>query len=651
MSSCNRIFNCISNPSTVGCFNSSIRSAVQQSFSQKALILFRQMKQSGIEPNNLTFPFIAKACARLSNLQNCQIIHTHIVKSPFSSDIFVQTSMVDMYIKSGRLDYSHQLFERMSQRDVASWNVIIMGFVQLGLLHNVSILLHQMRLSESKLDSITIISLTQLSANVKNLAILKSVHCLGIRIGSQSDVSVANTWIAAYAKCNDLVSSESVFNGILVELRTVVSWNSIIAGYAYLERFGDSIRYFRSMCRDQIRPDLSTIISLLSSCSHSEAIFQGMQIHSFGIRQGLDSDVSMINTLISMYSKCGAVVSSRYLFDNMSERTCVSWTAMIGGYAQKGDVDEALNLFSAMEMAGEKPDKVTLVALLSACSQTGALELGRWMNKYAIENGFRDNVMVCNALIDMYAKCGSIYEARDVFDAMTERTIVSWTTMIMGYAMNGNFKEALYLFSKMVELGLTPNHVTFLAVLQACTHSGLLEKGWEYFDLMNRVYQIRPRLEHFSCLIDLLGRKGQLKKALELVQNMPVEPDAGVWSALLSACKIHNEIEVGEYVADRLFELEPRTAVSYVVMANIYAAAGRWEGVAKVRTKMKSKGVRKLPGHSLVRVNGKVHKFTVEDRCHSEGLFIYQVLDGLALQLKEAGFKLNPEYILLNEWD
>ncbi|KAJ8646695.1 hypothetical protein MRB53_008443 [Persea americana] len=647
MNSCNRILNCISNPSTVTSWNSNIRAYVDNGCSQKALLLFRQMKKSRIQPNNLTFPFVAKACAQLSNLRSSEIIHTHVLKSPFSSDIFVQTAMIDMYIKCDRLDSAYLLFERMPERDVASWNVMIMGFSQLGLLDKAFKLFHQMRLSELKPDSITIMSLTQLGGVVKKLDVIKAVHCLGIRAGIDANVSVPNTWITAYAKCGDLDSAESVFHR--VSMKTVVSWNSMIAGYAYEERFVEIMDCFLQMCRDGIRPEVSTILSLLSLCAHSKALLQGKLLHSRSIREGLDSNVLVINTLIAMYSKCGELVSARLLFNTMPKRTCVSWTAMIDGYAQVGDVDEAMNLFFTMTAADEKPDAITMVAMLSACSQTGYLELGQWMDKYACDSRLVDNVMVCNALVDMYAKCGCIDGAHRTFDLMHERTVVSWTTMIGGYAMNGQFIEALTLFSQMIELGFKPNHLTFLAILQACTHAGFLEKGWEYFNLMTRVYQIRPTLEHCACMADLLGRKGKLKEALEFIQNMHVEPDAGVWGALLGACRTHHEVEVAEYVANRLFILEPQSAVSYVAMANIYAAAGRWDGVAKIRAMMKCKGVRKSPGQSLVRVNGRFCSFTAGDRFHSEAVQIYEVLDGLALQLKEAGFK-HPECSLLEEW-
>lgn len=619
--------------STVGTWNSLIREALNRNNPRKSLFLFRQMKQNGVEPNNLTFPFVAKACAKLSNLNYSQIIHTHIVKSPIWSDIFVQTATIDMYWKCDRFDYAYDLFEKMPERDVASWNAILVGIAQLHFPFRFSCLFREMRFGGIKPDSITVMALTHSVLHTKNLELMKSVHSFGFRIGTDADVSVANTWISAYGKCGDLVSAKMVFDEIDTELRTVISWNCLIAAYANCEKV-NAFRFYQLMLHDGFKPDISTILSLLSSCVQPVTLFRGRSVHAHAIQLGSDLDVAVLNTLISMYSKCRDTDSARFIFDGMSVRTCVSWTAMISGYAEKGDLDEAMDLFRAMEAAGEKPDLVTVLSLVSGCGLSGSLEHGRWIEGYARSNGFKDSVILSNALIDMYAKCGNIYDARDLFNAMPERTIVSWTTMIAGYALNGYVMEALNLFSVMIDLGLKPNHITFLAVLQACSHAGFLEQGWECFNVMKK-YNVSPGLDHYSCMVDLLARRGKLKEALELVKNMVVIPDAAIWGALLSACKIYRNVEIGEYVARHLLELEPQVAAPYVEMANIYASAGRWDGVAKIRSMMKHNMVRKNPGQSLIQINAKNCAFTVEDRDHPEGVLIYAVLDGLSLLSKD----------------
>ncbi|XP_050204710.1 pentatricopeptide repeat-containing protein At4g19191, mitochondrial-like [Mercurialis annua] len=322
-------------------------------------------------------------------------------------------------------------------------------------------------------------------------------------------------------------------------------------------------------------------------------------------------------------------------FSSVSDRSCVTWTAIISGYAEKGNMEEALKLFNAMGAAGEKPDLITVLSVISGCGQTGVLEIGKWIDAYADSNCLKHNAIICNALIDMYAKCGNIDDAWYIFTTMPDRTVVTWTTMIAGCALGGLFEVSLDLFNQMVYSGLKPNHITFLSVLQACTHGGFLEKGWECFNMMTEIYKINPGLDHYSCMVDLLGRKGKIKEAFEFVQAMPIKPDAAIWSSLLSSCKIYQNVQIGEYAAHRVIEMEPHVSYPYVALANIYASAGRWNGVARIRTMMKNKRVIKSPGQSLLEINGKTHAFTVEDRGHYNGELIYDILDCLVLQSKD----------------
>ncbi|KAK7358923.1 hypothetical protein VNO77_00864 [Canavalia gladiata] len=635
---------------TLPTWNSNIRHLVNQGDAENALLLFRHMKRCGVPPNNSTFPFVAKACATLSHLRNAQIIHSHVAKSRFQSNLFVQTALVDMYVKCGQLEDAYDVFVEMPVRDIASWNAMLSGFAHFGFLDRFSCLLRQMRLSGIHPDSVTVLLLMDAISREKKLAFLGAVHSFGIQIGVCVDVSVANTLISAYAKCSDLCSAERVFDEIDRGLRSVVSWNSLIAAYANFEKHVKAVICYKGMLDCGFSPDISTILNLLSSCVQPKALLHGLLIHSHGVQLGCDSDVCVVNSLIFMYSKCGDTNSARVLFDSLSGRTCVSWTVMISGYAEKGYMSEALTLFNAMEANGEKPDLVTLLALISGCGQTGALELGKWIDSYSINKGLKDNVVVCNALIDMYAKCGSFNDAKELFYTMVNRTVVSWTTMITACALNGDVKDALNLFFMMLDMGMKPNHITFLAVLQACAHGGLLERGLECFNMMTQEYGLSPGIDHYSCMVDLLGRRGHLREALEIIGSMPFEPDAGIWSALLSACKLHGKMEMAKYVSEQLFELEPQVAVPYVEMANIYASAEMWDGVAAIRRKMKHLQVRKFPGQSIIQVNGKSPIFTVEDRDHPEALNIYGVLDSLTSHSKQQVLTYSEE-IFECEWD
>lgn len=635
---------------TVGNWNTQIREAVNNGYPHKALTLYRLMKQAGLIPDKLTLPFVAKACAKISDLKQSQIIHAHIFKSPFWSDIFVGTAVIDMYVKCNKLNLAHQVFDNMPERDVTMWNAMLLGFAHLGSVDGFFVLFQEMRLHGFIPDLITIIGLTQSVIELKDLNLVRGSHAFGIRVGMINNVSLANTLISGYSKCGDLVSAKCMFDTICFESRTNVSWNSLIAGHALIRNHNETFNLYRCMlCNDGRKPDISTFLSVLSSCVLPEALGYGKLVHSHVIQLGCDYDVTLGNTLITMYSKCGDIDSARHLFHNMTYKTCITWTAMIGGYAANGSLDKAYSLFFDMQAAGETPDVVTLLSLIAGCGRTGSLELGRWLNNYGISKGLRDSIVVCNAMIDMYAKCGSLDEAKKLFHSMPSKTIVSWTTMISGLAMNGEFTEALELFLKMIEQGVEPNHITFLAVLQACTHAGFLDEGMECFDLMTRVYKLNPGLEHYSCIVDLLGRKGKFKEALEFIKSMPFDPDAAIWGALLGACKIYKNVDIGEYAAYHLYKLEPEAAVSYVEMANIYASAGRWDGVSKVRALMKCNKVKKSPGQSLIQVDGKNHIFGVEERCHPVGSQIFELLDVLAFQLKQAGVSYHFEGVPQHE--
>ncbi|KAL9691064.1 hypothetical protein QQ045_011481 [Rhodiola kirilowii] len=630
-------------------WNLNIRQAVNKGNVQTAQYLFRQMKRTGLQPDNLTFPFVIKSCAKLLNGFISSMVHAHVAKSPLQSDIYVQTALVDMYVKCSWTGSAYKVFDEMSVRDVTAWNAMATGLVQVGSDEEVLDLFRQMGLAGVRPDSVTVVGLTQLGSDVKSLRLVSAVHCVGIKIGVGADVSVVNTYVSAYSKCGYLRSAELVLDGIEMCPRTVVTWNSMIAGYSFNKKNSEAFRAYNSMLENGFRPDISTILALLTSCLQPEALRLGKTAHSHSIQVGCDLDIAVANTLISMYSKCDDIESARYIFDSMISRTCVSWTAMIGGYADTGKLDEAWTLFNAMKVSSQEPDLVTVLSLIAGCGLAGCLEIGTWLEHYASSNGMVTNIMVRNVLIDMYAKCGNLSDARRIFNQMSDRTVVSWTTMITGCALNGEFNDALDLFFSMVESGMRPNHITFLAALQACTHSGRLDEGWKCFNLMTNVYKIRAGVDHYTCMVDLLGRKGKLQEAVKLIQDMTINPDAGIWGALLSACKIHRNTELAQFTTLKLLELEPHSAASYVEMANIYASAHQWDGVANIRAKMRSNRVRKFPGKSSIQVDGKSCIFTVDDtsQCHLEIeslMLLYEALDSLVTHMKDEGKPLQPNW-------
>jgi pentatricopeptide repeat protein len=347
-----------------------------------------------------------------------------------------------------------------------------------------------------------------------------------------------------------------------------------------------------------------------------------------------------------MYAKCGNVNIAHKLFERMPKQDVVSWTAIIAAYSQNGHPHEALAFFNEMQVQGIKPNSITIVSVLPACAHLLALEQGKQIHGYAIRSGFESDVVVGTGLVNMYAKCGNVNIAHKLFERMPEQDVVSWNAMILAYGIHGHGEDALALFSQMQQTGTKPDHITFTAILTACSHAGLVDQGWQYFECMKSDYGLAPKLEHYACLVDLLGRAGHLDEAHDIIKKMPLEPNANVWGALLGACRIHCNIELGEQAAKHLFELEPNNAGYYVLLSNIYAEARRWEDVVKLRTMMKERGVKKQPGCSVVAVHREVHTFLVGDRTHPQSEKIYAMLETLYGQMKKAGYVPNTNLVL-----
>lgn len=353
------------------------------------------------------------------------------------------------------------------------------------------------------------------------------------------------------------------------------------------------------------------------ACANVAALESGKQIHSHIIKAGLDSNVRITSALLDMYAKSGSMCDVREVFARMTEQDRVSWTAMITGCAENGFVEEALELFCHMKKANASPDEFTISSVLAACASV-SLEQGKQVHAYVKKIGLELVVIVGNSLLTMYAKCGSIESAHQVFGEMLQRNLSSWNSMIMGCAQHGQGKDALQLFKQMQEANLQPDHITFLGVLHACCHIGLVNEGYHYFYSMSRDHNITPRIDHYACMVDLLGRAGHLNEAEDFISLMPCEPGILVWQTLLGACRIHGNVELGVRAAEHLVDLDPQDVATYVLLSNIYAAAGRWDDRARVRKTMKDRGLRKEPGCSWIEVNNRVHAFVVEDKLHPQ---------------------------------
>ncbi|OAY47120.1 hypothetical protein MANES_06G053800v8 [Manihot esculenta] len=469
---------------------------------------------------------------------------------------------------------------------------------------------------------------------------------------SMRDAVSFTALITGYASRGFLDKARELFDEI--PIRDVVSWNAMIAGYAQSGRSEEALAFFQEMLRTNVTPNMSTMISVLSACAQSGSLEVGNLVRCWVEEHGLESNLRLVNALVDMYAKCGDLEKASNLFESIQDKNVVSWNVMIGGYTHMSFYKEALGLFRRMLKSHVEPNDVTLLSILPACANLGALGLGKWIHAYidkkreTLANG-----ALWTSLIDMYAKCGNIEAAKQIFDDMNPRNLASWNAMISGLAMHGRADMALNLFSRMTNEGFIPDEITFVGVLSACNHAGLLDLGRQYFSSMTQDYKVSPKLQHYGCMINLLVRAGLFEEAETLMKSMEMNPDGAIWGSLLGACKVHGRVELAEFVARHLSELEPENPGPYVLLSNIYAGVGRWEDVAKIRTKINDKGMKKVPGCTSIEVDNIVHEFVVGDKVHPQSREIYKMLDEVDILLKKAGFVPDTSEVLYDmdeEW-
>ncbi|XP_071733473.1 putative pentatricopeptide repeat-containing protein At3g23330 [Rutidosis leptorrhynchoides] len=452
------------------------------------------------------------------------------------------------------------------------------------------------------------------------------------------DTILCTKLVNLYLSCNDLFNAHQLFDKI--PKQNVYLWNVLIRGYAWNGPYNVAISLYYKMSEYGVVPDNYTFPFVLKACSNLSAIDVGREVHEHVVRTGWEKDVFVGAGLIDMYAKCGNVGSARRVFDTIVERDVVMWNSMLTCYGQNGCAKDCLVLCGEMAVDGVRPTVATLVTAIAAAADVAALPQGRELHGYSWRLGFEIQDKIKTALVDMYAKSGSVKIARSIFDRLMEKRVVSWNALINGYAMHGHATEALDLFEKMTR-DTRPDHITFVGVLSACNHGGLLNKGREYFDSMIHNYKITPTVQHYSSMIDLIGHYGRLDEAYNMILNMNVTPDSGVWGALLNSCKIHGNVELGELALEKLIELEPNEPGNYVIMSNIYAQAGKWEGVSKLRELMTNKKLQKDIACSWIEVNNKVHAFLSGDTSHVMSDEIDEELKRVEKLMYEAGYVPN----------
>lgn len=607
------------------------------------LSFFCRMMEDGVQPVVYNFTYLLKGCGESSLVRKGKEVHAQLILNGHEGDVYAMTCVVNMYAKCRLIDDAYKVFVRLPERDLVCWNTIIAGYAQNGLAGRAIELVSQMQGEGLRPDPITIISVLPAVGNVGHLRVGKSIHGYVFRSGYDRHANVSTALVDMYLKCGSLSIGRFIFDKMCG--RNVVSWNIMIDGYVQNGDSAEALMLFEKMLDDGFKPTGVTIMAALHACADSGDLERGQFIHRLVNELGLHPDVSVMNSLISMYCKCKRVDIAAEIFENLKGRTLVSWNAMILGYAQNGRVIEALNHFRRMKVQNIEPDSFTMVSIIAAISELSILRQGKWIHGLVTRTCLDGNVFVKTALVDMYAKCGAINTARKLFDLMDERHVTTWNAMIDGYGTHGCGRDAIELFRKMENGDVKPNNITFLCIISACSHSGFVEEGIRYFSTMKEEYEIEPTMDHYGAMVDLLGRSGRLNEAWDFILNMPVEPEVNVFGAMLGACKIHKNVELGEMAANRLFKLNLNDGGYYVLLANMYSSASMWDKVTEIRTKMERRGIRKTPGYSCVDLGNEVHTFYSGSSWHSHSKKIYAFLETLIDRIKAAGYVSDTDSI------
>lgn len=477
---------------------------------------------------------------------------------------------------------------------------------------------------------------TYLLERCKSKQSVKMLHAQIITGGFEQNPFVAAKLVGKYVEDSDsnMEVARKVFDSLFE--RDVFVWNMLIQGYANLGPPEEALGLYCKMRVSGLSANRYSYPFLLKACGGMEDGKNGQVVHGHIVKFGLDSDLFVGNALIAFYAKCRNIEISRKVFDKLHQKDTISWNSIISGYTSNGFVDEALLLFRAMlrDHSTCLPDHATLVCTLPACVQASAIQVGFWIHSYIVKSGMEVDSALGSGLISMYANCGRVSIARDVFIRIKDKNVVAWSAMIRCYGMHGYADEALQMFSQLVEFGLHPDSVIFLCLLSACSHAGKVAEGWEIFQEMEG-YGIEKNESHYACMVDLLGRAGFIEQAVEFIESMPVLPGKDVYGALLGACRIHNNIAQAEEAANKLLILDPDNAGRYVILAKMYEDAGRWEDAAKVRTAVRERKIKKLSGCSSIEVNGIHHTFGVGDESHPSTEQIFNSLERLDRIIEE----------------
>ncbi|KAK7252012.1 hypothetical protein RIF29_35682 [Crotalaria pallida] len=640
------VFDHCSHPDTILC-NVMMNGYVRNQRYNEVLRLFKMMGSCDIEINSYTCNFALKACTGLLDNEMGAEIVGMAVENGFHSHPYVGSSVINFLVKSGNLDDARMVFDRMPERDVVCWNSIIGGYVHEGHFKEAIEMFLEMIGCGIRPSPVTMASIIKACGESGLRKLGRCVHGCVLALGMGDDVFVLTSLVDMYSNLGDTDSASLVFDCMCS--RNLVSWNAMISGYVQNGMIPESFALFNRLVRSGIGFDSGTLVSLIQGCSQTSDLENGKILHACVIRKGFESNLVLSTTIVDMYFKCGAPKQATNVFRRMEKRNVITWTAMLVGFSQNGYAEDALKLYSQMQEENVAANSATLVSLVHCCANVGSLKKGRSVHAHLIRHCYAFDVVNMSALIDMYAKCGKIHSAEKLFNyGFPLKDVILCNSMIMGYGMHGHGHHAIGVYNRMMEEGLKPNQTTFVSLLTACSHSGLVQEGKTLFQSMERDHNIKPRDKHYACLVDLLSRAGHLDEANALVKQMPFEPSTNVLEALLSGCRTHKNINMGIQIADKLLSLDYLNSGIYVMLSNIYAEARRWDSVNHIRGLMRIRGLRKTPAYSLIEIGNRVYTFFASDDSHPKWEDIYQLLENLRHEVEDLGYVPDTSCVLRN---
>lgn len=615
-----------------------IAAHAQNRRSTDALGLFSSMLRSGTAPDQFALGSTVRACAELGDIGVGRQVHAQAMKSENGSDLIVQNALVTMYSKSGLVADGFLLFGRMREKDPISWGSIIAGFAQQGCeMEALQIFREMVAEGMHHPNEFHFGSVFSACGVLGSLEYGEQIHSLSVKYRLDHNSYAGCSLSDMYARCKKLESAKRVFYGI--DAPDLVSWNSIINACSVEGLLSEAMVLLSEMRGSGLRPDGITVRGLLCACVGCDAIQHGRLMHSYLVKLGLDGDVSVCNSLLSMYARCMDFSSAMDVFHETRDRDVVTWNSILTACVQHQHLEVVFKLFNLLQRSLPSLDRISLNNVLSASAELGYFEMVKQVHTCTFKVGLVNDTMLSNGLIDTYAKCGSLDDAVKLFEMMgTNSDVFSWSSLIVGYAQSGYPRKALDLFARMRNLGVRPNHVTFVGVLTACSRVGLVDEGCYYYSIMEPEHGVLPTREHCSCVIDLLARAGRLTEAAKFVDQMPFEPDIVMWKTLLAGSKTHNDVEMGRRAAEGILNIDPSHSAAYVLLCNIYSASGDWNEFARLKKAMRSSGVKKSPGKSWVKLKGELKVFIVEDRSHPESEEIYTMLELVGMEMIKAGY-------------